>query len=63
MFQEKVFKEIFLPLIEGTAVTTKHGVVKTDYILFIASGAFHLSKPADMLPELQGRLPIRVELR
>jgi len=51
-----------LPLIEGTAVATKHGVVKTDYILFIASGAFHLSKPADMLPELQGRLPIRVEL-
>ena len=51
-----------LPLIEGTAVTTKHGVVKTDFILFIASGAFHLSKPADMLPELQGRLPIRVEL-
>ena len=51
-----------LPLIEGTTVTTKHGVVKTDYILFIASGAFHLSKPADMLPELQGRLPIRVEL-
>ena len=51
-----------LPLIEGTAVTTKHGVVKTDYILFIASGAFHLSKPSDMLPELQGRLPIRVEL-
>ena len=51
-----------LPLIEGTAVTTKHGVVKTDYVLFIASGAFHLSKPSDMLPELQGRLPIRVEL-
>ena len=51
-----------LPLIEGTAATTKHGVVKTDYILFIASWAFHLSKPADMLPELQGRLPIRVEL-
>ncbi len=51
-----------LPLIEGTTVTTKHGVVKTDYILFIASGAFHLSKPSDMLPELQGRLPIRVEL-
>ena len=51
-----------LPLIEGTAVSTKHGVVKTDYILFIASGAFHLSKPSDMLPELQGRLPIRVEL-
>ncbi len=51
-----------LPLIEGTAVSTKHGVVNTDYILFIASGAFHLSKPSDMLPELQGRLPIRVEL-
>ena len=51
-----------MPLIEGTAVSTKHGVVKTDYILFITSGAFHLSKPADMLPELQGRLPIRVEL-
>ncbi len=51
-----------LPLIEGTTVTTKHGLVKTDYILFIASGAFHLAKPADLLPELQGRLPIRVEL-
>jgi len=51
-----------LPLIEGTTVSTKHGSVKTDHILFIASGAFHLSKPADMLPELQGRLPIRVEL-
>jgi len=51
-----------LPLIEGTTVSTKHGVVKTDYVLFIASGAFHTSKPSDMLPELQGRLPIRVEL-
>ena len=51
-----------LPLIEGTTVSTKHGAIKTDYILFIASGAFHQSKPADMLPELQGRLPIRVEL-
>ncbi len=51
-----------LPLIEGTTVTTKHGVIKTDFILFIASGAFHISKPSDMLPELQGRLPIRVEL-
>ena len=51
-----------LPLIEGTTVSTKHGVVKTDYILFITSGAFHASKPSDMLPELQGRLPIRVEL-
>ncbi len=52
-----------LPLIEGTTVTTKHGQVKTDHILFIASGAFHIAKPSDMLPELQGRLPIRVELR
>ncbi len=52
-----------LPLIEGTTVTTKHGPVKTDHILFVASGAFHVSKPSDMLPELQGRLPIRVELR
>jgi ATP-dependent HslUV protease ATP-binding subunit HslU len=51
-----------LPLIEGTTVTTKYGPVKTDHILFIASGAFHLAKPADLLPELQGRLPIRVEL-
>ncbi|WP_282604741.1 ATP-dependent protease ATPase subunit HslU [Pelagibius sp. Alg239-R121] len=51
-----------LPLIEGTTVATKHGAVKTDHILFVASGAFHLSKPSDMLPELQGRLPIRVEL-
>ncbi len=52
-----------LPLIEGTTVATKHGAVKTDHILFIASGAFHLAKPSDLLPELQGRLPIRVELR
>jgi len=52
-----------LPLIEGTQVATKHGTVMTDHILFIASGAFHISKPADMLPELQGRLPIRVELK
>ena len=52
-----------LPLIEGTTVSTKHGSVKTDHILFIASGAFHMSKPSDLLPELQGRLPIRVELR
>ena len=52
-----------LPLIEGTTVSTKHGPVKTDHVLFIASGAFHVAKPADMLPELQGRLPIRVELR
>ncbi len=52
-----------LPLIEGTTVSTKHGAIKTDHILFIASGAFHVSKPSDLLPELQGRLPIRVELR
>jgi ATP-dependent HslUV protease ATP-binding subunit HslU len=52
-----------LPLIEGTTVATKHGTVKTDHILFIASGAFHLAKPSDLLPELQGRLPIRVELQ
>src|SRR6202000_803046 len=50
-----------LPLIEGTTVNTKYGLVKTDHILFIASGAFHLAKPSDLLPELQGRLPIRVE--
>ena len=52
-----------LPLIEGTIVSTKHGSIKTDHILFIASGAFHIAKPSDLLPELQGRLPIRVELR
>ncbi len=52
-----------LPLIEGTTVATKHGAVKTDHVLFIASGAFHVAKPSDLLPELQGRLPIRVELR
>jgi ATP-dependent HslUV protease ATP-binding subunit HslU len=52
-----------LPLIEGTTVATKYGAIKTDHILFIASGAFHIAKPADLLPELQGRLPIRVELK
>ena len=52
-----------LPLVEGTAVTTKYGVVRTDHMLFIASGAFHLSKPSDLIPELQGRMPIRVELQ
>jgi ATP-dependent HslUV protease ATP-binding subunit HslU len=51
-----------LPLVEGSTVTTKHGMIKTDHILFIASGAFHLSRPSDLIPELQGRLPIRVEL-
>jgi ATP-dependent HslUV protease ATP-binding subunit HslU len=52
-----------LPLVEGTTVSTKYGPVKTDHILFIASGAFHVAKPSDLLPELQGRLPIRVELK
>jgi ATP-dependent HslUV protease ATP-binding subunit HslU len=52
-----------LPLVEGTTVTTKYGMIRTDHILFIASGAFHLSKPSDLIPELQGRLPIRVELK
>jgi ATP-dependent HslUV protease ATP-binding subunit HslU len=52
-----------LPLIEGTTVTTKYGPVKSDFVLFIASGAFHVAKPSDLLPELQGRLPIRVELK
>jgi len=51
-----------LPIVEGATVTTKHGMVKTDHILFIASGAFHLCKPSDLVPELQGRFPIRVEL-
>ena len=62
MSREGVQRDL-LPLIEGTTVPTKHGTVKTDHILFVASGAFHLSKPADLLPELQGRLPIRVELK
>ncbi|MEP4102379.1 AAA family ATPase, partial [Paraglaciecola sp.] len=51
-----------LPLVEGSTVSTKHGMVKTDHILFVASGAFQMSKPSDLIPELQGRLPIRVEL-
>ncbi len=51
-----------LPIVEGATVTTKHGMVKTDHILFIASGAFHMTKPSDLIPELQGRFPIRVEL-
>ena len=62
MSREGVQRDL-LPLIEGTTVSTKHGPVKTDHILFIASGAFHIAKPSDLLPELQGRLPIRVELR
>ena len=52
-----------LPIIEGTTVNTKHGMVRTDHILFIAAGAFHVSKPSDLIPELQGRFPIRVELQ
>jgi ATP-dependent HslUV protease ATP-binding subunit HslU len=52
-----------LPLVEGSTVTTKYGMVKTDHILFIASGAFHVAKPSDLIPELQGRFPIRVELK
>ena len=51
-----------LPLVEGTTVSTRYGMVKTDHILFIASGAFHMAKPSDLIPELQGRFPIRVEL-
>ena len=61
MSREGVQRDL-LPLIEGTTVNTKHGPIKTDHILFIASGAFQLAKPSDLLPELQGRLPIRVEL-
>ena len=52
-----------LPLVEGTTVTTKYGMIRTDHILFVASGAFHLSKPSDLIPELQGRFPIRVKLQ
>ena len=51
-----------LPIVEGSTVTTKHGTIKTDHVLFIAAGAFHMSKPSDLIPELQGRFPIRVEL-
>ena len=61
MSREGVQRDL-LPLVEGSTVSTKHGMVKTDHILFIASGAFHMSKPSDLIPELQGRLPIRVEL-
>src|SRR5690606_14056177 len=59
--REGVQRDI-LPIVEGTTVNTKHGMVRTDYILFIAAGAFHVSKPSDLIPELQGRFPIRVEL-
>src|SRR5436190_7954829 len=59
--REGVQRDI-LPIVEGTTVNTKYGMVKTDHILFIAAGAFHVSKPSDLIPELQGRFPIRVEL-
>ena len=59
--REGVQRDI-LPIVEGTTVTTKHGMVRTDHVLFIAAGAFHVSKPSDLIPELQGRFPIRVEL-
>ena len=59
--REGVQRDI-LPIVEGTTVTTKYGMIKTDHILFIAAGAFHMSKPSDLIPELQGRFPIRVEL-
>ena len=59
--REGVQRDI-LPIVEGTTVNTKHGMVRTDHILFVAAGAFHLSKPSDLIPELQGRFPIRVEL-
>ena len=62
MSREGVQRDI-LPIVEGTTVNTKHGMVKTDHILFIAAGAFHVSKPSDLIPELQGRFPIRVELQ
>ena len=60
--REGVQRDI-LPIVEGTTVNTKYGMVKTDHILFIAAGAFHVSKPSDLIPELQGRFPIRVELK
>jgi ATP-dependent HslUV protease ATP-binding subunit HslU len=60
--REGVQRDI-LPIVEGTTVNTKHGMVRTDHILFIAAGAFHVSKPSDLIPELQGRFPIRVELQ
>ena len=62
MSRAKACSATLLPLVEGSTVTTKYGMVKTDHILFIGSGAFHLAKPSDLIPELQGRLPIRVEL-
>ena len=62
MYLERVFKETYFHLLRVLPVSTKYGTIKTDHILFIASGAFQLAKPSDLLPELQGRLPIRVEL-
>ena len=63
MFPVKVCSVILLPIVEGSTVNTKYGPVKTDHILFLASGAFHVAKPSDLIPELQGRFPIRVELK
>ena len=63
MYQEKAFSVISLPVVEGSTIVTKYGSVKTDHVLFIAAGAFHMSKPSDLIPELQGRFPIRVELQ
>ncbi len=60
--REGVQRDI-LPIVEGTTVNTRYGMVRTDHILFIAAGAFHVAKPSDLIPELQGRFPIRVELR
>ena len=62
MSREGVQRDL-LPIVEGTQVNTKYGQVRTDHILFIAAGAFHMSKPSDLIPELQGRFPIRVELK
>ena len=61
-YREKEYERDLLPIIEGSNVSTKHGVVKTDHILFVAAGAFHVSKPSDLIPEIQGRFPLRAEL-
>ncbi len=63
MFRGRACSGTFLPIVEGTTVNTRYGMVRTDHILFIAAGAFHVSKPSDLIPELQGRFPIRVELQ
>ena len=63
MFRREGVQRDILPIVEGTTVNTRYGFVRTDHILFIAAGAFHVSKPSDLIPELQGRFPIRVELK